>query len=147
MPHVIDLHRAWPSKRVYHIVLMLPENLFHGLNLSSNFQKCGSTTKDFICRSKYLIITNELSPLYQYQCDLLISKMASNSMENIPKKVTGGCLCGIVRYEINFSPEHDWQRGVNSLPCKPFPLQTSSTDYCCSLIHANVRSVVKIVAA
>jgi hypothetical protein len=96
---------------------------------------------------RYLIITNVLSPLCQYQSAVLISKMASNSMENIPKMITGGCLCGGVRYEINFSPEHDWKRGVYSLPCNPFLLRDSSTDYHCSLTHANALSAVRIVAA
>jgi hypothetical protein len=30
----------------------------------------------------------------------------------IPKTITGGCLCGEVRFRIDFSPDHDWKRGV-----------------------------------
>jgi hypothetical protein len=30
-----------------------------------------------------------------------------------PKSITGGCLCGGVRYQIDFSPDHDWEHGVS----------------------------------
>jgi len=39
-----------------------------------------------------------------------------------PSKVSGGCLCGAVRYEINFKPDHDFKTGVSSLQ---FPSQPS----------------------
>lgn len=31
-----------------------------------------------------------------------------------PKAVTGGCLCGGVRFQVDFAPDHDWQKGVSS---------------------------------
>jgi hypothetical protein len=36
------------------------------------------------------------------------------SQLRILKAVTGGCLCGGVRYQIDFAPDHDWQSGVRT---------------------------------
>lgn len=36
------------------------------------------------------------------------------SQLQVPKTVTGGCLCGGVRYRIDFAPDHDWKAGVSS---------------------------------
>ena len=133
------------------IFFLFPEILVSQPHSSSNIQRRKSTTKHFIFEGKgaqrYLIIANSLNQLCQYQSGVLISKTASSSMENIPKLITGGCLCGGVRYEINFSPEHDWKHGVYSLPCNRFFLRNVSTNYYCSLTHANALSAVRIVAA
>ncbi|PMD48999.1 hypothetical protein L207DRAFT_627631 [Hyaloscypha variabilis F] len=43
--------------------------------------------------------------------------MATTFMQITPQKITGGCLCGGVRYEINFKPEHDWKRGPHTCQC------------------------------
>ena len=133
------------------IFFLFPEILVSHLTRPRIFKDANQQQNISFSRGKgserYLIITNVLEPLCQSQSGVLISKMASNSMENIPKMITGGCLCGGVRYEINFSPEHDWKRGVYSLPCNPFLLRNSRTDYYCSLTHANALSVVRIVAA
>ncbi|KAJ7771544.1 Mss4-like protein [Mycena metata] len=34
-----------------------------------------------------------------------------------PKFATGGCVCGGVRYRIDFAPEHDWKRGPHTCQC------------------------------
>ncbi|KAJ7184410.1 Mss4-like protein [Mycena filopes] len=34
-----------------------------------------------------------------------------------PKFVTGGCLCGGVRYRIDFSADHDWKRAPHTCQC------------------------------
>ncbi|KAJ7043014.1 Mss4-like protein [Mycena alexandri] len=34
-----------------------------------------------------------------------------------PKLVTGGCVCGGVRYRIDFAPEHDWKRAPHTCQC------------------------------
>ena len=31
----------------------------------------------------------------------------------IPKTISGGCLCGGVRYKIDFAVDHDWKSGVS----------------------------------
>ena len=36
------------------------------------------------------------------------------SQMRIPKTITGGCLCGGVRYQIDFAVDHDWKSGVGS---------------------------------
>jgi len=46
-----------------------------------------------------------------------------------PKTITGGCLCGGVRYEITFSPEHDWKRGPHTCQC------TQCRKNCGSLVY------------
>ena len=33
-----------------------------------------------------------------------------------PKHIKGGCLCGALRYEIDFPPDHDFKAAV----CLPF---------------------------
>ncbi|KAJ6620319.1 Mss4-like protein [Mycena sp. CBHHK59/15] len=35
----------------------------------------------------------------------------------IPEMTTGGCLCGGVRFQINFAPDHDWKRGPHTCQC------------------------------
>ena len=32
-----------------------------------------------------------------------------------PKSITGGCLCGGIRYQIDFAVDHDWKSGVGPL--------------------------------
>lgn len=70
-----------------------------------------------------------------------------------PKTITGGCLCGGVRYEINFSLEHDWKRGVSFSPfrgvlltpyyfCRDRPL---AEDFF-SLTRANALNAARTVA-
>ncbi|KAJ6497151.1 Mss4-like protein [Mycena vitilis] len=34
-----------------------------------------------------------------------------------PERATGGCLCGGVRYRIDFAPDHDWKRAPNTCQC------------------------------
>jgi len=31
-----------------------------------------------------------------------------------PKSITGGCLCGGVRYQVDFPPDHDFRKAVRS---------------------------------
>jgi len=35
----------------------------------------------------------------------------------VPSRVTGGCLCGGVRYEVNFSANHDWKTASADCQC------------------------------
>lgn len=35
----------------------------------------------------------------------------------IPKAITGGCLCGGVRYQIDFAHDHDWKAGPHTCQC------------------------------
>ncbi|KAJ6531249.1 Mss4-like protein [Mycena capillaripes] len=37
-------------------------------------------------------------------------------MQN-PKTATGGCLCGGVRYQIDFAPDHDWKQAPHTCQC------------------------------
>ncbi|KAH9216836.1 Mss4-like protein [Leptodontidium sp. 2 PMI_412] len=46
-----------------------------------------------------------------------MSGLASSMAVSRPKRITGGCLCRGVRYEVEFSPEHDWKRGPHSCQC------------------------------
>jgi len=46
-----------------------------------------------------------------------------------PKRITGGCLCGGVRYQVEFSAEHDWKRGPHSCQC------TQCRKNCGSLVY------------
>ncbi|KAF7364057.1 Mss4-like protein [Mycena sanguinolenta] len=34
-----------------------------------------------------------------------------------PKRVTGGCNCGGVRYQLTFAPDHDWEHGGHTCQC------------------------------
>jgi hypothetical protein len=36
-----------------------------------------------------------------------------------PKYITGGCLCGSLRYRVDFPPEHDFEASVHPLPRIP----------------------------
>jgi len=46
-----------------------------------------------------------------------------------PQTVTGGCLCGGIRYQIDFSPDHDWKRGPHTCQC------TQCRKNCGSLVY------------
>ncbi|CAF3481887.1 hypothetical protein SNK03_004948 [Fusarium graminearum] len=37
--------------------------------------------------------------------------------EQYPTAVSGGCLCGCVRYRVTFPSSHDWRRGCSTCQC------------------------------
>ncbi|RFU27449.1 hypothetical protein B7463_g8908, partial [Scytalidium lignicola] len=37
------------------------------------------------------------------------------SAESRVSTITGGCLCGGVRYQVDFAPDHDWQKGLSHI--------------------------------
>jgi hypothetical protein len=39
-----------------------------------------------------------------------------------PTKITGGCLCKAVRYEVNFPEDHDFKANVRIPDLAPFHL-------------------------
>lgn len=45
-----------------------------------------------------------------YQHNLLFNNAMTS--EQYPTAVSGGCLCGCVRYRVTFPSSHDWRRGV-----------------------------------
>ncbi|CAG8977915.1 hypothetical protein HYALB_00001794 [Hymenoscyphus albidus] len=53
-----------------------------------------------------------------------------------PKKVTGGCLCGGVRFEINFSPDHNWKTGPHTCQCTQCRKNSGSLIYTFHTAHA-----------
>ncbi|KAF8205486.1 Mss4-like protein [Mycena galopus ATCC 62051] len=56
---------------------------------------------------------------------LTINKNLRFDME-YPKRVTGGCICGGVRYQLDFAPDHDWKRGGHTCQCTQCRKQSGS---------------------
>lgn len=56
-----------------------------------------------------------------------------SSIEELPKPkhVTGGCLCGAVRYRLNFPQDHDFTKNVSKV----------------SLLHARAKSWAQLLSA
>lgn len=73
-----------------------------------------------------------------HQLRVKTPKMTQPDLGPLPKKITGGCLCGEVRYSITFPEGHNFYESVslppwlNLLPCKSpmtFQLSVSATQY------------------
>jgi len=58
-----------------------------------------------------------------------MSGLATSMSIPTPEMVTGGCLCGGVRYQIDFSADHDWKRGPHTCQC------TQCRKNCGSLVY------------
>ncbi|KAM7200623.1 putative glutathione-dependent formaldehyde-activating enzyme [Rhypophila sp. PSN 637] len=43
-----------------------------------------------------------------------------------PKSITGGCLCGGIRYKVDFPPDHDFKKASGSCQCTQCRRQTGS---------------------
>lgn len=52
--------------------------------------------------------------------------MADNSLGPVPKTITGGCLCGSVRYRVNFPKDHDFIENSAICQCTQCRKQTGS---------------------
>jgi hypothetical protein len=62
-----------------------------------------------------------------------------------PEIATGGCLCGGVRYRIDFATDHDWKRAVCSSNYRDFLFETE--DVFNSPTHANVPNAANFAGA
>ncbi|KAK3323693.1 Mss4-like protein [Cercophora scortea] len=52
--------------------------------------------------------------------------MASTSSFPTPKFITGGCLCGSLRYRVDFPADHDFKTSASTCQCTQCRKQTSS---------------------
>ncbi|GAB1312068.1 hypothetical protein MFIFM68171_02278 [Madurella fahalii] len=52
--------------------------------------------------------------------------MADFDIGPLPKKITGGCLCGKIRYTVNFPENHDFKDGSGTCQCTQCRKSTSS---------------------
>ncbi|KAK3688317.1 Mss4-like protein [Podospora appendiculata] len=52
--------------------------------------------------------------------------MASTSSFPTPKFITGGCLCGSLRYRVDFPVDHDFKASASTCQCTQCRKQTSS---------------------
>ncbi|KAK4444905.1 Mss4-like protein [Podospora aff. communis PSN243] len=52
--------------------------------------------------------------------------MAARIDLSTPKQIKGGCLCGSIRYEVNFPPDHDFKNSFSTCQCTQCRKQTSS---------------------
>ncbi|KAM7185319.1 hypothetical protein V8F20_011852 [Naviculisporaceae sp. PSN 640] len=43
-----------------------------------------------------------------------------------PKSITGGCLCGGIRYQVDFPPDHDFKKSSGSCQCTQCRRQTGA---------------------
>ncbi|KAK0715110.1 glutathione-dependent formaldehyde-activating GFA [Lasiosphaeris hirsuta] len=50
--------------------------------------------------------------------------MASTSDFPTPKHIKGGCLCGALRYEVDFPPDHDFKHSASTCECTQCRKQT-----------------------
>ncbi|KAK0619990.1 Mss4-like protein [Immersiella caudata] len=52
--------------------------------------------------------------------------MASNTDLSTPKHIEGGCLCGALRYAVDFPEDHDFKNACSTCQCTQCRKQTSS---------------------
>lgn len=65
------------------------------------------------------------------------------AMTALPKAIEGGCLCGGIRYKIDFADDHDWKTAVSTYV--HLMLRHSSHIFH-SHIHVNAHNAARTVA-